>query len=189
MTKDFILASGSPQRKALLEQIGYVPKLIESADIDETPHKHEPASSYVKRMALEKGRHVAEKHPGEIILSCDTVVVVGTHIIQKSHNDEEQEKVMRILSGKSHRVLSAVCVINRQAKAVLRLSTTKIQVKHMSEEEIATYVSGHDWVGCSGYRIEGLMETFMKKMIGSNSGVIGLPLYETKALLNGAGIK
>lgn len=188
-TKDFILASGSPQRKRLLEQIGYIPKLIEPADIDETPFKSEKASAYVKRMALEKGLHVAEKHPGEIVLSCDTVVVVGNRIIQKAHDDKEQERVMRMLSGKTHRVLSAVCVVNKDGRASVKLNTTKMVVKRMSEDEIKSYVAGHDWVGCSGYRSEGLMEAFVKKIMGSTSGVIGLPLYETKNLLNSAGIK
>lgn len=187
--KNFILASGSPQRKRLLEQIGYVPKLIEPADIDETPQKYERATAYVKRMAVEKARHAATKHPGEVVLACDTVVVANNHIIQKAHDEAEQEKVMRLLSGKTHRVLSAVCVINREGRESLKLTTTKMLVKRMSEEEIRGYVKGHDWEGCAGYRIEGLMEAFVRKIIGSTSGVIGLPLYETKNLLDSAGIK
>lgn len=186
--KNFILASGSPQRKRLLEQIGYIPKLIEPADIDETPYKDEKASAYVKRMAAEKARNVAEKHPNEIILACDTVVVCGTKIIQKAHNDAEQEKVMRILSGKAHRVLSAVSVIDVKGHQAVKLYTTKVQMKHMSEKEIKDYVAGHDWVGCSGYRSEGMMEAFIRKIIGSTSGIIGLPLYDTKNMLNSAGI-
>ncbi len=186
--KDFILASGSPQRKRLLEQLGYVPKLIEPADIDETPHKGEKASAYVKRMAKEKSLHVAEKHPNEIVLACDTVVVAGTKILQKAHSDEEQEDVMRLLSGRTHRVLSAVSVIDRQGRQSVRLNVTKIQMKHLSEKEIKDYVAGHDWIGCSGYRSEGMMEAFIRKIIGSTSGVIGLPLYDTKNMLNSAGI-
>ena len=132
---------------------------------------------------------MAEKHPGEIVLSCDTVVVVGNRIIQKAHDDKEQERVMRMLSGKTHRVLSAVCVVNKDGRASVKLNTTKMVVKRMTEDEIKSYVAGHDWVGCSGYRSEGLMEAFVKKIMGSTSGVIGLPLYETKNLLNSAGIK
>lgn len=187
--KDFILASGSPQRKRLLAQIGFEPAKTEPADIDETPMKFEKPSAYVKRMALEKALHVAEKHPGEVVLACDTVVAVGTRIIQKSHNETEQEKVMRALSGKTHRVLSAVCVVNRDGKTSLKLSTTRMVVKRMTEKEIADYVAGHEWDGCSGYKIEGTMEAFVRKIIGSTSGVIGLPLYETKCLLGSAGIK
>lgn len=189
MLKDFILASGSKHRKRLLEQIGFEPKLIEPADIDETPHKGEKASAYVKRMAMEKALHVSELHPREVILACDTIIVAGTKIIQKSHNDEEQEKVMRLLSSKAHRVLSAVCVINRYGKATKRLNTTKIHMKSLSEEEIKSYVAGHEWVGCAGYKIEGKMDAFVRKLEGSYSGVVGLPLYETKNLLIGAGVK
>lgn len=189
MTKDFILASGSKPRKILLEQIGYEPKLIEPADIDETPRKGEKASAYVKRMALEKAKHVAEIHPNEVILACDTVVVAGTAIIQKSHTDEEQEKVMRKLSAKAHRVLSAVCVVNREGKASVRLNTTKIHMKSLSEKEIKAYVASHEWQGCAGYKIEGAMEAFVRKLEGSYSGVVGLPLYETRNLLDGAGVK
>lgn len=188
MTKNFILASGSPQRKALLEQIGYVPKLIEPADIDETPRKNEKASAYVKRMALEKGLHAAGKHPGEMVLACDTIVVAGAHIIQKSHSDEEQEQVMRLLSGKSHRVLSAVCLINKEGKAAMRLNTTKIQMKRLSEQEIKDYVASREWVGCAGYKIEGCLAGLVRQIKGSYSGVVGLPLFEAKSLLNGAGI-
>ena len=91
------------------------------------------------------------KHPGKIVLSCDTVVVVGNRIIQKAHDDREQERVMRMLSGKTHRVLSAVCVVNKDGRASVKLNTTKMVVKRMTEDEIKSYVAGHDWVGCSGY--------------------------------------
>lgn len=85
--------------------------------------------------------------------------------------------------------MSAVCVVNKDGRASVKLNTTKMVVKRMTEDEIKSYVAGHDWVGCSGYRSEGLMEAFVKKIMGSTSGVIGLPLYETKNLLNSAGIK
>lgn len=189
MTKDFILASGSPQRIALLRQIGYEPKKIQPADIDETIHKFEKPTSYVKRMALEKARHIASLNPGEVVLSGDTIVVVGSTVIQKSHNEAEQEKVMRMLSGRSNRVLSAVCVIGKDGKTALRLNTSKVLVKKLSDQEIKSYIECGEWVGCSGFKVEGQMEAFIRKVIGSYSGIIGLPLYETKNLLNGAGIK
>lgn len=189
MTKDFILASGSPQRKLLLEQINMVPMLIEPADIDETPLRGENPSAYVKRMALQKARHVAEKHPGKVVLGSDTVIALGSRIIQKSHSDDEQAQVMRLLSGKAHRVLSAVCVIDAAGKSAVRLNTTKITMKKMSEKEIADYVATKEWVGCAGYKIEGCLAGLVRKMIGSYSGVVGLPLFETRNLLIGAGIK
>lgn len=189
MVKDFILASGSPQRKLLLEQINMAPAIIEPADIDETPLKDEKASAYVKRMAVEKARHVAQKHVGKIVLACDTIIVCGRKIIQKSHNDDEQKAVMRLISGKTHRVLSAVCVIDAAGRESVRLNTTKIMMKNMSEQEIDEYVASHEWVGCAGYKIEGCLAGLVRKMVGSYSGVVGLPLFETRNLLFGAGIK
>ena len=97
MIKDFILASQSPQRRALLEQIGYVPKEVAPADIDETPLKGEKPTQYVKRMAREKALHVASKFKGEVVLASDTVIVCGTSIIQKSKTDEDQKKVMNVI--------------------------------------------------------------------------------------------
>ncbi len=186
--KDFILASQSPQRIALLKQIGFEPKKIEPADIDETPKRGEKASQYVKRMAKEKAVAVAEKNSGETVLASDTVVVCNNKIIQKSKNDAEQIAVMRMLSGKSHRVLTAVCVVDKNKKAAIRLNTTKIKMKHMSEKEINDYVASKEWVGCAGYKIEGCLAALVLNMNGSYSGVVGLPLYEAKALLNGAGV-
>ena len=188
MVKDFILASQSPQRKALLEQIKCMPKQIMPADIDETPKKGEKPSQYVKRMALEKAKKVFEENKGQIILASDTIIVCGTKIIQKSKTDEGQTKVMQLLSGKTHRVLTAVCVINREGKQSVKLNTTKIKMKRLTQKEVEYYVSSKEWVGCAGYKIEGVMAGFVKQIIGSNSGVIGLPLYETRQLLIGAGV-
>ena len=150
MIKDFILASQSPQRRALLQQIGYEPKIVEPANIDETPRKNEKASQYVKRMALEKALHVAEKHKGEVVVASDTVVVRGTKIIQKAKSDDEQREVMRMLSGRAHKVLTAVCVVNREGKAAVRLNSTRIVMKKLSKKEIDDYVSSKEWVGCAG---------------------------------------
>ncbi len=189
MTKDFILASGSAQRIALLKQIGFEPALTEPADIDETPFANERPAAYVKRMAIEKARAVARKHPKKVVLSGDTIIVVGCRIVQKSHSSEEQTEVMRLLSGKAHRVMSAVCVIDAAGKETWRLNKTKVQMKKMSESEIAEYVAGREWVGCAGYKIEGCLAGFVRKIIGSYSGVVGLPLFEARNLLVGAGIK
>lgn len=189
MKKNFILASQSPQRKLLLQQIGFEPLKTEPADIDETPKKGEKASEYVKRMALEKAIHVAKKYPGKVVLAGDAVVVINSKIIQKSKDADEQEKVMRLLSGKNHRVLSAVCVIDKNGKRSLKLSTTKIYMKHLSQNEIKEYVKSKEWIGCAGYKIEGRLAGLVKKINGSYSGVVGLPLYETRNLLISAGVK
>ena len=189
MKKDFILASQSPQRRLLLQQIGFEPLKTEPANIDETPRKKEKASEYVKRMALEKALSVAKKWPGKVVLAGDAVVVVNSKIIQKSNNDKEQEQVMQLLSGKNHKVLSAVCVVDAKGKTSLKLSTTKIKMKHLSKDEIKEYVASKEWVGCAGYKIEGCLAAFVRKIEGSYSGVVGLPLYETRNLLISAGVK
>lgn len=189
MTKNFILASGSSQRIALLSQIGYEPKKIQPADIDESIHKFEKPTTYVKRMALQKAKCIAEQNPGEVVLGGDTIVVIGATILQKAHTPEEQEKYMHLLSGKTNRVMSAVCVIDQNGKVALRCVTSKVYVKKMTQGEIKNFVAKKDWVGCSGWKIEGEMAAYVKKIVGSYTGIIGLPLFETKNLLNGVGIK
>ena len=189
MPKDFILASGSKQRLELLKSIDFEPKKVIPADIDETPKKGEKPTAYVKRMALEKGKAVSAQNSGEVVLAADTIVVSGTKIIQKSKTGEEQAAVMRLLSGRSHRVITAVCVVNAKGRINLKTNTTRLIIKKMSELEIKEYIDSNEWVGCSGYNIEGRLQYLAKKIIGSWSGVIGLPLYEAKNMLNGAGIK
>lgn len=188
-TKDFILASASPQRRRLLEQIGYMPKEIVSADIDESCLPHERPLPYVKRMARQKALAVAAQHPGENILASDTIVTVGLRILHKSQTPEEQTNVMRLLSGRNHKVISAVCLIDKNGKISERCVMTRIAMKHLTEGEIKDYVASKEWVGVCGYKIEGLLAGFVENMVGSFSGVVGLPLFETRNLLIGAGIK
>ncbi len=188
-TKNFILASGSVHRKALLEQINFVPKDIVTADIDETPFDKEKPTQYVKRMALEKGLNVASRYPGRVVLSADTIIVAGRQIIRKAQNAQEQTKVMQKLSGKGHHVITAVCVVNAHGKATVRVNDTRLIVKSMSPSQIAEYVDTKEWQGCAGYKIDGLMGAYVRKIIGSYSSCVGLPLYETKNLLEGAGIR
>ncbi len=188
-TQDFILASSSPQRKRLLEQIGYFPKQIISADIDERELPHEKPLVYVRRMARQKALAVAASHLGENILSADTIISVGLRIIHKAKTPEEQTAVIRLLSGRNHKVISAVCMIDKTGKISERLVVTRIAMKRMSEEEIKNYVASNEWVGVCGYKIEGLLAGFVRQMVGSFTGVVGLPLYETRNLLLGAGIK
>ncbi len=186
--KDFILASGSPQRRRLLEQIGYTPKDIHPADIDEQVLKGETPLRYIRRIARAKALAVAAVFPEENILSADTVIVAGQKIIQKSADAEAQTNVMRLLSGRTHRVITSVCLISKTGRISQRTVTTKIAMKHLTESEISNYIASGEWVGVAGYKIEGMLGGFVKKIIGSYTGVIGLPLYETKNMLNGIGI-
>lgn len=187
--QNFILASASPQRRRLLEQIGYVPKEILSADIDESELTHEKPLAYVRRMALEKAKAVAKVRPNENVLASDTIVTVGLRIIHKSKTDFEQEEVMRLLSGRNHKVITAVCLISAEGKISERIVTTRITMKKLSEKEIKDYVASREWVGVCGYKIEGVLAGFVRRMTGSFSSVVGLPLYETRNLLIGAHVE
>jgi len=186
--KDFILASGSIHRKALLETIGYTPKKIVSANIDESERPHEKPLSFVKRMAYEKVKKASEEFPNEVVLSADTIVVVRGKVLHKSKDSNEQTLVMKSLSGKAHKVITSVCVCSKSGKISQRTVTTRILMKKMSEQEISDYVASNEWVGVVGYSIEGCLGGYVKKIIGSYSGVVGLPLYETKNLLTGASV-
>ena len=186
--KDYILASGSPQRIALLRQVAYEPKEILSADIDESCLQYEKALPYVRRMALNKARHVAEMRPNENVLDCDTIVVVGQKILHKSKDEEEQRRVMKMLSGKTHRVISSVCLINKNGRVSQRTVSTKMTMKLLTPQEIEDYVACGEWHGVCGYKIEGRLAGLVKRMVGSYSGVVGLPLYETLNILKGEGI-
>ena len=188
MIKHFILASQSPQRLALLKQIGYEPEKIEPANIDETPRVKEKPCQYVKRMAKEKALYIAEKNKNKVVLASDTIIVCGTKIIQKSKNDEEQKKVLKLLSGKTHKVITSICVVDEKGRARVRVNTTKIKMKRLTEEEIENYIASGEWIGCAGYKIEGLLGGFVIQMIGSYSGVVGLPLFDARSLLIGAGV-
>lgn len=183
--KDFILASGSPQRIALLRQIGYEPKEILPADIDESNMLHEKPLPYVRRMALSKAKAVAAQRKGENVLACDTVVAVGQRILHKSKDENEQRQVMKMLSGKTHRVISSVCLVNKNGKISQKTVSTKIAMKVLTPQEIESYVACGEWRGVCGYKIEGCLAGYVTRMVGSYSGVVGLPLYETQNILKG----
>lgn len=187
--KDFILASGSPQRRALLESIGYTPKDICAANIDETPLIGEKPLPYIRRIVVTKAQTVAANIPGENILSADTIIVANRRIIQKSPDTTTQMEVMKLLSGRTHRVITSVCLSAKNGKISQKTVTTKIVMKHLSKTEIEEYVASGEWCGVAGYKIEGMLAGYVKRIIGSYSGVVGLPLYETKNLLDGAGIR
>ena len=186
--KNYILASGSKDRFALLGQVGFEPESVHSPDIDETPFVNERPSDYVMRMALEKAKAVSEKFKGRIVLSADAIVVADDMIIQKAYTEEEQTAVMNRLSGKTHFVLTAICVADGKGVFYQELCPTEIKTLPMTAEEITAYVKSHDWEGCSGYKAEGLMAGFIEKINGSYSGLIGMPQCEARRLLLKAGV-
>ena len=181
-----ILASASPRRLDLLARIGVVPDAVIPAEIDETPGPRELPVRYACRMAAEKAAAVAEA--GALTLAADTVVAAGRRILPKAGSEEEARATLKLLSGRRHRVLSAVTLIDADGAARHRLSTSIVTFKRLSDEELAAYVASGEWRGKAGaYAIQGRAEALVRHMAGSHSGVVGLPLFETRALLRAAG--
>jgi septum formation protein len=179
-----ILASASPRRLDLLARIGVVPDIVDPADCDETPHKNELPLPYAKRMAAEKAAVVAARHPAAYVLAADTVVAVGRRILPKAESEGQARDCLALMSGRRHRVHSAVTLIDADGKARRRMSTSIVIFKRLSASEIDAYIEHGDWAGkAGGYAIQGRAEAFVRQLIGSHSGVVGLPLFETQALL------
>jgi septum formation protein len=184
-----ILASASPRRLDLLARIGVVPGVVDPADLDETALKSELPRVYAQRIAREKAEDVSARHAGAVILAADTVVAVGRRILPKAEDSATAQTCLELLSGRRHQVLTAVTVIDAQGTARHRLSVTTLAFKRLSPREIAAYVGGDEWRGkAGGYAIQGHAEAFVRFLSGSHSGVIGLPLFETRALLVSAGV-
>jgi septum formation protein len=182
-----VLASSSPRRRDLLARIGVVPDRIAAPDIDESPLKAELPRPYAMRMALEKA-HAVERADGEIILAGDTTVAVGRRILQQAADADMQRGFLKLLSGRRHHVLSAVCVIDAQGRARSRISDSIVRFKRLGEAEIDAYIASGEGLGkAGGYAIQGRAEALIDWMAGSHSGVVGLPLYETRALLRASG--
>jgi septum formation protein len=182
-----ILASSSPRRLDLLARIGVVPDAVRPADIDETPLPGELPAPHAERLAAAKATAVAE--PGTLTLAADTVVAVGRRILPKAEDDATVRRCLALLSGRRHRVLSAVTLIDREGRARHRLSTSILAFKRLSAAEIDAYAACGEGLGkAGGYAIQGRAEAFVRFLSGSHSGVVGLPLFETRALLEPAGV-
>ena len=181
-----ILASASPRRLELLGRLGIVPDEVIAAGIDETPGKNELPAVYAARMAAEKAQ--ASLRAGALVIAADTVVAAGRRILPKAEREDEARAALKLLSGRRHRVLSAVTVIDATGKPRHRLSTSIVAFKRLSDEELAAYLDSGEWRGkAGGYAIQGRAEALVRMLQGSHSGVMGLPLYETRALLRAAG--
>ena len=183
-----VLASASPRRLDLLTRIGVVPDAVVPADIDETPLRGELPHLYAVRIAAAKAEAVQAMEPGSIILAADTVVAAGRRILPKTEDEAEARRTLGLLSGRRHRVLSAVTVTDAAGVARHRLSTTIVAFKRFSDEELAAYLESGEWRNKAGASaIQGRAEALVRMISGSHSGVVGLPLYETRALLRAAG--
>ncbi len=181
-----VLASASPRRRELLARLGVTPAAVNPADIDETPAKAELPRDYARRMAREKA--LAAASPDSFVLAGDTVVAAGRRILPKAEDEATARKCLELLSGRRHRVLSAIALHAPDGSMRERLSETVVMFKRLSATEIDAYIASGEWEGkAGGYAIQGIAEGLISRIQGSHSAVVGLPLYETRTLLRAAG--
>jgi septum formation protein len=190
----FVLASASSRRLALLEQVGIEPDALRPASIDETPRKGERPRNYARRLAREKAEVAKARLAREqdfadaFVLAADTVVAVNRQIIGKPEYLNDAALALQTLSGRSHRVFTAVCLITNSGAAKMRTVETNVRFKRLSREEIDSYLASGEWRGkAGGYAIQGIAGAFVHKIVGSYTNVVGLPLIEVVDLLVGEG--
>jgi septum formation protein len=189
-----VLASGSPRRLSLINQAGIEPDLLLPADINETPVRGELPRTCANRLARAKAEAALaavrsdEDLKGAFILAADTVVAVGRRILPKAELLDEAAQCLRLLSGRNHRVYTGICLVTPREGFRQRLVETRVRFKRLSDEDIEAYLASGEWRGkAGGYAAQGLAGTFIVKMVGSYTNVVGLPLYETTTMLAGDG--
>ena len=182
----FILASGSPRRKELLQSLGFIPDQIVTPSVDETPLRGEGAKEDVKRVAFLKARTVYIMNPKAYVLAADTAVEARHKIFLKATSLDDARQMLALFSGRRHRVYTAVCLITPEGKEGSRVITTRLTFKRLTPQEIESYLASGEWEGKAGaYAIQGGAAKFVKFISGSYTNVMGLPLYETDCLLKG----
>jgi len=183
-----ILASSSPRRRDLLARLGIEPVRVVSPAIDEAPRPRELPAAYARRLAEEKAQAVPREN-NEVVLAGDTTIALGRRILPPAETEAVQRDLLARLSGRRHHCLSAVCVIDAAGTVRTRVSDTIVAFKPLSPAEVDAYVACGEGLGkAGGYAIQGRAEAFVRFLSGSHSGVIGLPLFETRALLKVAGL-
>lgn len=183
----FILASASPRRVDLLKQIGMIPDQIIPADIDETPHDKELPRDLALRLAAEKAAALPPS-PDHMVLAADTVVAIGRRILPKTETKDEARTCLNLLSGRRHRIYGGIALRLTDGKIRTRLSTTLVKFKKLSDQEIDAILNSGEWQGkAAGFAVQGLAGAFVKSINGSYSNIVGLSLYDTMVLLEGAG--
>ncbi|MER2535310.1 MAG: Maf-like protein [Rhizobiaceae bacterium] len=189
-----VLASGSPRRIELLQQAGIEPDRLVPAELDETPLRAEHPRSLAKRLSRAKAEKALASMKGEkdfapaFIVAADTVVAVGRRILPKATLIDEASNCLQLLSGRSHRVYTGVCLITPAGKLRQRLVETRVRFKRLGREDLEAYLASGEWRGkAGGYAVQGLAGAFVVKLVGSYTNVVGLPLYETVALLQADG--
>jgi septum formation protein len=189
-----VLASASPRRLALLEQVGIEPTALRPASIDETPKRGERPRSLAQRLAEAKARaaHARIQNEPELkdafVLAADTVVAVGRMTIGKPEFLDEAAKALATLSGRTHKVYTAICVVTPDGKVRKRTVETRVRMKRLNRQEIESYLACGEWRGkAGGYAVQGIAGAFVQNIVGSYSNVVGLPLIEVVSLLAGEG--
>jgi septum formation protein len=193
-SQKLILASGSPRRLELLSQAGVTPDRLMPMDLDEAPQRSEHPRSLARRLSREKADAAlaaTRDDPawrGAYILAADTVVAVGRRILPKAELIDEASNALYLLSGRNHRVFTGVCLVTPDRTIRQKIVETRVRFKRLSTTEIDSYLASGQWRGkAGGYAIQGLAGSFVVKLVGSYTNVVGLPLYETVALLTGEG--
>jgi septum formation protein len=182
-----ILASASPRRLALLQQIGRAPSEVIPAHIDETPHRGELPRQTAARLALEKANAVAATHPGAVILAADTIVACGTRMLPKAETEAEARQCLALLSGRRHRVYGGICVRAPSGRIWQRVVVTFVRFAPLAAQDLEAYIAGGEWQGKAGaYAIQGAAAAFIADINGSYSNVVGLCLHTTEKLLRAA---
>lgn len=185
--RTIILASRSPERQRLLTLMR-VPFETAFADINEDPRKNELPARYVLRLAEEKARTVAPRFPGRFILAADTTVAVGRRILGKAESPEECRMQMTLLSGRSHRVYTGLALIRPDGRIDTRLACARVLFKRLSDEEMRMLVESDEWRGVCVYKLRGIAGMFLRKIIGLETCVAGLPLFDVHQMFAAAGL-
>ena len=183
-----ILASASPRRLDLLARLGVVPDAVDPADVDEAVSAGEIPRDHARRLAREKALLVAGRNPGALVLGADTVVAVGRRILPKAEDEPTARACLSLLSGRRHRVFTAIALVGGDGWVRERLSESIVTFQRLEATDIDWLIARGDWRGkAGGYAIQGAAEAFVRALAGSFSGVVGLPLNETRLLLGTAG--
>src|SRR6201982_977421 len=189
-----VLASASPRRLSLINQVGIEPDALRPTDIDETPKRGELPRAYATRLPRNKAEtalgmvRIDDELKGAYIIAADTVVAVGRRILPKAELLDEAAQCLRLLSGRNHRVHTAICLVTPKETFRQRYVETRVRFKRLSEQDIEAYLASGEWRGkAGGYAAQGIAGGFWVKLRGSYSTVIGLPLYEILTLLGGEG--
>ena len=183
-----VLASASPRRVQLLAQIGITPDEIRPSDIDESEMPAEPPRKLAERLAREKAQACDVEQA--FVLSADTVVALGKRILPKTETREQARRCLELLSGRSHQVITGIAVKRPSGEVASRTVLTRVMFKRLDDHEAEGYLDTGEWDGkAGGYGIQGMAGAFVRRLNGSYSGVVGLPLFETRSMLMGAGYK